>query len=52
MQKQKSPHSEQNKKVRISELKSKYAKAKLSSTNFLINLFEKKNFHLQYLDLI
>ena len=41
---QKSPHSEQNKKVRISELKSKYAKAKLSSTNFLINLFKKEKF--------
>lgn len=41
---QKSPHIEQNRTVRVSELKSKYAKAKLSSTNFLINIFEKEKF--------
>jgi len=43
---QKSPHSEQNRKVIINELKSNYAKAKLSSTNFLLNLYEKEKFPL------
>ena len=41
---QKSPNIEQNKTVKVSELKSKYAKAKLSSTNFLINIFKKEKF--------
>ena len=41
---QKSPHSELNKQVRVNDLKSKYAKAKLSSTNLLMNLFEREKF--------
>lgn len=37
-----SPHFENNTKIRISKLKSKYAKAKLNSTNYLIKLYKLK----------
>ena len=37
----KSPHIEGKYKVKISSLKSIYAKAKLSSTNYLVNLYNK-----------
>ena len=40
----KSPHIEEKYKVNISSLRSIYAKAKLSSTNYLINLHDKENF--------
>tara|TARA_Y100001935_G_C17304192_1_gene511192 strand:+ start:2075 stop:3001 length:927 start_codon:yes stop_codon:yes gene_type:complete len=40
----KSPHLERNVNVKIHQLKSIYAQAKLSSTNYLINLFEKEKF--------
>ena len=40
----KSPHSERIQNIKVHKLKSIYAKAKLSSTYFLINLFKKENF--------
>ena len=40
----KSPHIEGKYKVKISSLKSIYAKAKLSSTNYLVNLYNKEKF--------
>ena len=41
---QKAPHSEVNKNVKFSQLKSIYAKAKFSSTNHLLRLFKKEKF--------
>ena len=38
------PHLESNKIVKLSKLKSTYAKAKLSSTNYLLDLFKKEKF--------
>ncbi len=40
----KSPHSENIGNIKIHKLKSLYAKAKLSSTNYLISLYEKEKF--------
>ena len=40
----KSPHSEHEINIKVNKLKSIYAKAKLSSTNYLINLFKKEKF--------
>ena len=40
----KAPHIEEKFEVKIEMLKSIYAKAKLSSTNYLISLFDKKKF--------
>lgn len=42
--KQKSPHSEEKKIVKLIQLKSIYAKAKLSSTHYLLNLFYNQQF--------
>jgi UDP-glucose 4-epimerase len=39
-----SPHSEKKSKVKINELQSVYAKAKLSASNYLLNLFYKEKF--------
>lgn len=41
---QKAPHFEQKIDVNLYELKSNYAKAKLSATNYLVNLVEKEGF--------
>tara|TARA_Y100000389_G_C17435900_1_gene505469 strand:- start:643 stop:1548 length:906 start_codon:yes stop_codon:yes gene_type:complete len=41
---QKSPHSEGKRKVKLSQLKSIYAKAKLNSSNYLLSLFFNEQF--------